>query len=208
MHPPFLETLNLFRRHLSIGSIHTVRRVNPICPTGGHHGPIARLFRTSGRGRRSARSDPWIDYVGWIFGWPSAVYARIRNLGRLDISSEEICHLSLSLPKDGMALISLDYLSRPPRRCIRARGERGTLEWDGLSNAVTLAVEGEAVQSWTSRQTRDEMFLAQDMAFASAGRSEADERLATAEDGLKALAVCDAARMSSDEHREERIEYS
>jgi predicted dehydrogenase len=51
------------------------------------------------------------------------------------------------------------------------------------------------------------MFLAQAYAFVKALLGKRDPRLATAEDGIKALAICDAARRASDRRCEESVEY-
>jgi predicted dehydrogenase len=51
------------------------------------------------------------------------------------------------------------------------------------------------------------MFLAQASAFVNTICGASDPRLATAEDGIKALAVCDAAQLASERRREEAVEY-
>jgi hypothetical protein len=51
------------------------------------------------------------------------------------------------------------------------------------------------------------MFLSQTLAFIETARGTDDPRLATADDGVNALAVCDAARLASDSRREEKVAY-
>lgn len=150
-----------------------------------------------------------IDYAGWLFGWPTALQARVRNLGRLGIAAEEIAELTWESPAGGMVSMSLDYLTRPARRRMRACGERGTLEWDGIAGTVTLAIGTAPVKefTFTSAQTWDELLIAQARAFINTSRGIPDGRLATGEEGVKALAVCDAARRASDTRREEPVEY-
>ena len=58
-----------------------------------------------------------------------------------------------------------------------------------------------------SAQTRNEMFLAEDIAFIEACRGHPDPRLATCEDGERALAVCDTARRAARNGREEEVDY-
>ncbi|MBI3319054.1 MAG: hypothetical protein HYZ89_00475, partial [Candidatus Omnitrophica bacterium] len=96
--------------------------------------------------------------------------------------------------------------SRPSSRRITAQGERGTIEWDGLEQTVTLTEVGCAVRRATSSQPREALFRAQAHAFIEAHTGVIDSRLATAEDGVKALAVCDAARRASRSRREESVE--
>jgi predicted dehydrogenase len=90
---------------------------------------------------------------------------------------------------------------------MRAAGELGTLEWDGIRGEVTLARTDEKANMFRLAQTRDEMFLAQDVAFIEACRGNPDLRLATCEDGERALAICDAARLAARNRREEEINY-
>ena len=51
------------------------------------------------------------------------------------------------------------------------------------------------------------MILAQDMAFINAGGGQCDSRLSTGEDGVRALAICDAAREASRLCREVKVKY-
>jgi predicted dehydrogenase len=164
----------------------------------------------------SARSDEGgvlrdliheIDYAGWLFGWPASLQATVRNLGRLEISSDEAADLNWETPDGCVISLRLDYLSKPTRRGIMARGERGTIEWDGVAQTVSLSLEGQPLQEFQFNQTKCELFLAQDLAFTNSARYSADPRLATGDDGVKALAVCDTARMASESRREELVTY-
>ena len=57
-------------------------------------------------------------------------------------------------------------------------------------------------------QTADQLFCSQAYAFVNAVLGICDPHLASGLDGVKALAVCDAARRASDSRREETVEYS
>ncbi len=206
----FSESLNTFRELLpSLGALHAVRIE---CQSHLPAWRPTRSYRTS----YSARAEEGgvlrdliheIDYAGWLFGWPDAVHGRLRNLGRLGIEAEEVADLSWMTASGCTVSIGLDYLSKPSRRRMRACGEFGTLEWDGIEGMLTLA-RAEAAPSVTrSSQTRHEMFTAQARAFLSAIRGAHEPRLATGTDGLNALAVCDAARRSSETRREEPVEF-
>lgn len=131
----------------------------------------------------------------------------MRNLGRLDIGADEIADLAWETSEGCIISITLDYLSRPHRRYMRASGEMGTLEWDGANGTVTLALAGEDKRVFPSAQNRDAMLLAQDLAFVEARRGNFDARLASGEEGIKALTVCDAARRASDKRCEEVVIY-
>ena len=206
----FSDSLNQFQEWLKeIGRLHAVEAE---CRSYLPDWRPARPYRES----YSARADEGgvlrdmiheIDYSGWIFGWPKAVQGRLRNLGRLGIASEETADLAWETPEGAAVSVGLDYLTRPTRRGMVAFGERGTIQWDGAAQRVRLAVTGFPVKEFQSSQTRDEMFLAQARAFLQAGAGgKVDLRLATGEEGVRALALCDAARKASATRREEPVE--
>ena len=105
-----------------------------------------------------------------------------------------------------MVSLSVDFLSRPPRRQMRAYGEHGTLEWDGVEGTVTSMITGDQANQMRSTQTYEEAYLAQAQAFINACNGNREPHLVTADDGVRALAVCDAARRSTQSKREEKVE--
>ena len=146
-----------------------------------------------------------IDYAGWLFGWPSALQARIGNTGTLGIASEETADLLWETTAGIVVSIRLDYLTRPVRRCLTVFGKNGTWVWDAISNrAVYMGAEQEEI---VSSQTRDEMLKDQDRAFLAGGDGEVDPRLASGAEGVRAILVCDAARRASLRRHEEMVEY-
>lgn len=206
----FSESLNTFRELLgAVGRLHSVRiECQSFLPDWRPERPYQDSY--------SARADEGgvlrdliheVDYAGWLYGWPASVQAKLRNLGSLGIAAEELAELTWDSPAGCVVSISLDYLSRPGRRRMRASGERGTLEWDVIAGTVTLMVEGKPDKVIRSTQTRNEMFTAQACAFINVVYGMWDPRLASGDDGGRALAVCDAARCSSTSRREEQVEY-
>jgi len=206
----FSESLNTFRTLLgSIGPLHSVRIE---CQSYLPDWRPARSYKDcysarAGEGGVLRDLIHEIDYAGWLYGWPVALQARVRNLGRLGIASEETAELMWEALEGCLVSVSLDYLSRPFRRRMSASGTLGTLEWDGIEGTVTLAFSECPAQVIRSIQTRDEMFGSQAHAFISSSEEIGDPRLATAKDGIKALAICDAARRASTSGREERVDY-
>jgi predicted dehydrogenase len=148
-----------------------------------------------------------IDYAAWLFGWPAALQASVRAQGRLGTRVDEAADLWWETADGALVSVSLDYLSRPARRRMRACGDDGTLEWDALTQTVTLTAGAGASTLHSGRQDRDERLLAQLEAFIrSAGNGEHDARLATAGEGFRAVAVCDAARRASARGMREPVE--
>jgi predicted dehydrogenase len=206
----FSESLNVFRSRLPVaGALHSVRIE---CQSYLPDWRPDRAYKES----YSARLNEGgvlldlvheIDYAGWLFGWPKAIHARVRNFGRLGIASEEIAELNWDTGEFTLSM-TLDYLTRPPRRYIRAAGELGTVEWDGVHGTVTISRPESGHEIVRSTQTRLQMFAAQDEAFINTKRELFDPRLAAATEGINALAVCDAARCAATSYREEPVRYS
>lgn len=206
----FSEALGVFRTWLpEVGSVHAVRiECRSYLPAWRPERPYQQSYsaqRDEGGVLRDLIHE--IDYAGWLFGWPSAVQARLRNTGRLGIAAEEIAELWWDAPSGAAVSVSLDYLTQPARRRMSAYGERGTIVWDAVAGAVTLSKVGFSVRTMTSSQTVEDMLVVQADAFLCATAGAADPRLASGQDGVRALAVCDAAREASETTRQVAVSY-
>ncbi|MBI2789654.1 MAG: Gfo/Idh/MocA family oxidoreductase [Elusimicrobia bacterium] len=135
-----------------------------------------------------------IDYCGWLFGFSDAPTGSCANLGRLGLASEEVAEIAWRLPGGGALTIGLDYLTRPARRRLTVHGEHGTLEWDARAGTSTLTLAGKAPLVETAAEDADARLRAQAAAFLAALDGRPDERLAGLDDGVRALAICDAVR--------------
>lgn len=206
----YCESLNTFRSLLErLGTLHSARIE---CQSYLPDWRPERDYRES----YSARAQEGgvlrdliheIDYAGWIFGWPERIQARLANKHRLGIKSEEEADLCWETPDAVSVSVRLDYLGVPSRRRMIAFGEKGTLEWDGIAQTVQLSLKTGKSRTVRSAQTRDQLFENQLRAFVKVYKGRTDNRLATGADGVKALAVCDAARESSRSLREVRVDY-
>lgn len=145
-----------------------------------------------------------IDMAGKIFGWPEQLQGALRNRGFLGIESEEIAEMFWETPNGCSVSFCLDYLSRVPRRIVRAFGDRGVLEWDGIANKVTLEMPNAESRTEIFPQSRDDTFLKQAEAFLRLPGADA-ERLACLEEGILGMKILDAARISSVEARGIRL---
>jgi len=207
----FSTSLNEFRRLLpAIGPLHSVRIVcHSYLPDWRPQRPYREGY--------SARANEGgvlrdliheIDYAGWLFGWPTTLQAKVRNTGRLGIDSDEAADLLWETPGGAIVSISLDYLSRPQRRGIQAFGSEGLLEWDAETDVVELQQPGRLPSRKTLEQELNAQYEAQAASFLRAAGGAAEPDLARAEVGVRALAICDAARRASENRREEPVDYS
>jgi predicted dehydrogenase len=195
----FAPSLNRFRSLLpKIGRIHSVQIE---CRSYLPDWRPGRPYR-DGYSARAAEGGVLrdliheIDYAGWLYGWPRKVSGRALNLGRLGIASEEIAEASWVTSGRCSVTVGLDYLTRPTRRRMTAAGERGTLEWDGVSGAIVLTMPAKAPIRLAVKDDRDGWYRAQAKAFLAAARGGARGNLATGEDGVRALLICDEVRRS------------
>lgn len=206
----FSESLHLFRSWLPrIGRIYTVRiECQSYLPSWRPHRDYRQSYSAryaEGGVLRDLIHE--LDYAGWQYSWPTQVQATLENSGELGIEAEESADLFWTTA-EGVALsIRLDYLARLPRRRMCAIGENGEIEWNGLTQRVELRLPNGGDEAFESSQTRDDMLLAQDRAFLDSCRKPeaVDQRLASLEDGMRAVAICDAARRSSQLRREESV---
>ncbi|MEO8245898.1 MAG: Gfo/Idh/MocA family oxidoreductase [Chloroflexota bacterium] len=183
-----------------IGAVHAVRIE---CQT---HLPDWRPGRDH-RSGYSARADEGgvlrdliheVDYATWIFGAPARVRGQLATTGRLGIQAEESADLAWTAPSGPQVSMRLDYLTQPRRRTMVADGALGSLRWDGIAQRVELALADGSSRSRRFRQARERMVTEQDRAFLRAVAGRDPGPLASLRDGIMALAVCDAARRSSD----------
>jgi predicted dehydrogenase len=206
----FSTSLNAFRDLLNeIGDVHYVRiECQSYLPDWRPSRPYAETYSARiGEGGVLRDLVHELDYAGWLFGWPLTLQVRVANLGRLGIAVDETADLMWEAVGARCVSVRLDYLSRPTRRTMTAYGQRGTLEWDGVLNTVSLHRNGEPVKEIACPQTTDEMLLSQSEAFVAAVRGGDDGLLATGADGVRVLAVCDAARRASENRRAEKVDY-
>lgn len=199
----FSKSLAVFRRKLpGIGRVHAVaiecRSYMPDWRPGREH--RAGYGARAGEGGVLRDLIHEVDYAGWLFGWPKSASGWLVNHGRLGIQAEEAADLRWTAPGGAEVSVGLDLLTRVPKRRMTAYGERGTLEWDGVGQTVRLWRPGRPAAIFQASQAPAERLLAQDRAFLRGGKG-----VAPAADGVKALAVCDAARRSSKTGRAERV---
>lgn len=138
-----------------------------------------------------------IDYAVWLFGEPTRVFARLCNAGRLGIQAEETADLWWDSPSGASVSIRVDYVTRRTHRTLRAYGEHGEIEWDGVAQTVTISLAVRDVERISAQQQRDDTVADQDAAFLRAAAGGDPGALTTYEQGATAVAICDAARLSA-----------
>ena len=148
----------------------------------------------------------WIDLKLWFFGYPDWIWSDIGRLSSLEIETDDNVEI-LAGYSDGLRVsLHLDLYGRPHAKSIRFVGEEGSLVWSEVPNRIAIGRGSE--QHW-----EEEIFLCQRNEMFSAAASEflamidgAPPRTCTIADGVAAMRVIEAARLSSSEGRRVRFE--
>jgi len=138
-----------------------------------------------------------MDYALWLFGLPQWIFGTLSNFSQLGVESEELADALWVTPSGCMVSISLDYLTRRPRRCLYISGSKGSFEYCLLSRRLVVNMAGQDAKEIGFDRRPNDVYLDQAGEFLRAVSGHAPKRLATGEDGLRALGVCDAWRQSS-----------
>lgn len=142
-----------------------------------------------------------IDYLIWIFGMPARVAAVGGCSGQLSVDVEDIMELTLQYDHPWRLIsLHLDMLQRRPYRHCRMVGTHGSLEWDGLTGSVYMdrILEDKPRQLQAiDMPDKNEMYIKELCDFLAASAS-GNMPTCSGEDGLRVLAVIDAARRSAE----------
>lgn len=146
-----------------------------------------------------------LDYLRWIMGEVSELWAFTGHLGDLDLEVEDTAEIGLRFSNGALGSVHLDYNQQPPAHRLEIVGTQGTIRWNNTDGTVALYKAGEdssttAPPLWERIQTatnfdRNEMFQAEMAHFISIVNGEVPP-LCTLEDGIRALELALAAHRS------------
>jgi predicted dehydrogenase len=143
-----------------------------------------------------------IDYVRWLLGDVTEVYAMMGHLSHLDIDTEDTMEMLFRLASGAFASVHLDYVRRTYDCSLEIVGEEGTIQWCYQDHSVRWHLAGE--DSWNSlhwpQYNGNEMYLAEMEHFMRAIQGEEVPELDAAE-GARVLAIALAAKLGAIEKR-------
>ena len=148
-----------------------------------------------------------IDYLHWLFGPAVSVAGFVWNTGQLGLSPEldEAATATIATAEGLKISLRLSFATRPASRRLRVWGERGQLTWDGMTRRAThVSSEGTELAA-TTWEDSPQMYADQMASWVRFIRTGATSQLATLNDGIAALRVVDALRLSSSKREEIRI---
>lgn len=144
-----------------------------------------------------------LDYLRWIFGEVEWVKATLSQQSNLILNVEDSADLTLGfMPgSDGKGLIgsvNLDFIRHDTTRCCTAIGERGSLQWNGLTGEVSLYQAG--AEGWrmlfSHPHQSDDSYIAEWEHFLDCVKTNRAPSI-TGVDGLKVLQMIEAARCAA-----------
>jgi predicted dehydrogenase len=153
-----------------------------------------------------------LDYIHWIFGKITGVYAQMVRSGTLEIDVEDVVEGILDIETERghhcSGSFHLDMLQRAPYRICRAIGQQGTLEWDAIKGSVQWFDAGE--QQWSLLYEADDLprnatYIAQLEQFVTAINGKGINTI-SGRDGLKVLQLIDAIRKSSEQAKKVKLD--
>jgi len=144
-----------------------------------------------------------LDFLRWIFGEIEWIKATLSRQSALDIDVEDAAHLTLGFAKNNcgyqlIGSVNLDFFRHDTTRLCTVIGEKGSLQWNGITGAVMLYKSSE--NRWAKltefSSQRDDSYLAEWKNFLNCIYGN-EVPFITGSDGLKVLQIVEAARRSS-----------
>ncbi len=141
-----------------------------------------------------------LDYLQWLFGAPSSVYAVGGHLSGLDIDVEDVASVLMTCTYGGQKIpvhLHQDYLQRPPTRGCKVIGDKGVVYLDLMANTVLHYDElGKVALSLKfSDFARNQLFLGEMRHFLSCVET-GEETCIPLADGAISLKTALAAKQS------------
>ncbi len=141
-----------------------------------------------------------IDYLRWMLGEISSVWAFTGKLGDLDLDVEDTAEIGLRFANGVLGNVHLDFNQQPTSHTMRIVGTEGTLLWDNFDGAVQLYRASN--KEWEMYPApdgfeRNHLFTAEMSHFLSLIQGKSAPKC-TLEDGVRALEITLAAIYSGD----------
>lgn len=130
-----------------------------------------------------------LDYLRWLQGEITDLWAMTANFGDLQIPVEEAAEIGLRFASGALGSVHLNYYQRPGRHFLEVIGTQGTILWDNAYGLVRLFHP--ATETWETFNVpegfdRNWLFMAE-MRHFLAVVSGAVQPVCTLQDGVQAL---------------------
>ncbi|WP_397411260.1 Gfo/Idh/MocA family protein [Polaromonas sp.] len=140
------------------------------------------------------------DYIQWLFGLPTSVYAVGGHLSSLEIDVEDVASVTMTCVHEGRHIpvhLHQDYLQRPPTRTCKVVGDQGKVVLDFMCLSLThYDRDGEVVMHADfSGFERNQLFIDQTRHFLECIKT-GSEPCVTLRGGARSLQMALAAKRS------------
>ena len=141
-----------------------------------------------------------LDYVYWLFGMPTRVFALGGHLTRLEVDVEDTASLLLECSVDGRSIpvhVHQDFIQRPATRTCAVIGDAGKILVDLRQLTVTVFdAEGNIAESSSNPGfERNQLFLEEMRHFLACVEGDETPRVSI-RDGARSLMIALAAKQS------------
>jgi len=139
-----------------------------------------------------------LDYLRWLLGEVSALWAFAGKLSDLELQVEDTAEIGLRFSSGVLGSLHLDYNQRPPCHHLEIIGTQGTIRWDNSDGATQVqraSDDGWQVHPPPPGFERNHLFLEQMRHFQEVVRGQVGPKCSL-EDGIKALQLALAAYAS------------
>jgi len=144
----------------------------------------------------------FIDLMLWFLGWPDSVCAQVDKISDLEIDSDDNVDILVRYASGERVNLHLDLIGRPHERSITAVGENGSLVYSYEDNTILHGTQGEKL--WDRQPfegERNDMFMGVARDYLDLINGRLLDRRCGVEDGVAALKIVDACRLSTAQGR-------
>jgi predicted dehydrogenase len=141
-----------------------------------------------------------LDYLRWLFGEVSSVWAYTANLSDLELDVEDTAEIGLRFSSGVLGSVHLDYCQKPPLHYLHIVGTEGTIHWNNADGIVRLYLASRGRwQDFSPPEgfSRNELFIAEMRHFISVIQGQ-ETPACTLNDGIAALEISLAALNSQE----------
>lgn len=152
-------------------------------------------------------SHPY-DYLRWLIGEFTSVYAIADKLSQLEVDTEDTALVSARFENGAVASIYLDYIERPAHHELKIIGEAGKICWDSVTaNAKVYSSNQKSPQLILPKNTfeRNTMYHNEMAHFVDCILTKS-QPVCNLKDGIRALEVALAIKESASQKREIRLQ--
>jgi len=139
------------------------------------------------------------DYLRWLLGEVSAVWAFMESSSALEVNVEDTAEIGLRFENDCIGSLHLNYIQRPPSHWLEMVGSQGTIQWryDEGDVKVYDSVDGSwRKYSLKSGFHRNDLFLNEMEHFVDILYHETDP-VCSLDDGMRVQEIIAAIKKSA-----------